>query len=1069
MNIKRRVIVMALVIICSAATYAQSYMKLSNVTVRKAMTELKQKSGYSFVYEQQDLDTNRKISVSANSPQEAIQQILQGQNVRYEIKGKNVVVAKAITKAAEPGGRTTSRQHISGTIADELGEPIIGASIIEGDTKNAAISDMNGHFELDVEPGATLKISYVGFKPQSVKASARTLNIILHEDQEALNEVVVIGYGTMKKSDLTSSISSVSAQTISQASTSSISEVLQGKVAGMDIQTDRYEGENRTMYIRGTRSLNASNAPLVIVDGVPGSMTDINVHDIESIEVMKDASSAAIYGSQGANGVILITTKRGKAGTTKIAYDGYYGVRKPIFADMMKGDRFVQMKRDAYLMANNLWTPGNKGTVDDAVLFTPDEQAVIASGDYYDWYDLVYRDGSILSNNVTLTGGNDRTKVKVNVGYDYDKGYVKTNETKSLYLSSSIDHQINKWASVGAVVRYKNRDNSGFATYGQALFYGTPVTKPYNDDGSVIPIPNTNEGAYYILLNYQDGQYANDSKTQRINLLGYIDLKFTKDLTMHTNIGSNITDNRTGYFYGANSYTSHGKNKSGRSAYHDYHLTANNTLTYQHLFDGAHQLTVDFVQEIQKYETDGLNANGENEDVEMLSYYNLGTNLENKNIGSYYSGWSMASLMGRLRYDYKGRYLFNASIREDGSSRLADGHKWGTFISAGAAWRISEEAFMQGTRSWLSNLKLRISYGEVGNQAISVYQTLASLGTYSVLFGENGLYAYRPDRLVNKDLGWERTGTLNVGIDFGFFNNRLSGSVDVYKAKTSDLLMQRSLPTTIGFSQIYDNIGSTENRGVEVNLNASIIESSDFTLDAYGTFAYNKNKITKLATEEDDITNRWFIGKPISVAYDYQKLGIWQTSEVEEAAKYNCVPGDIKIADLEGTSEGITGDDRTFLGQYDPKVIASLGFRLTWKGFDFALNMNGRFGHLIYSDYYGYNLITSGNRWCADVDYWTPDNPTNLWPRAANDIANRGLCAYMKGDYIKLQDLTLGYDFAKIINKTFGLKVSKARLYGQMRNFAYLYKAAGHHVNPESTSTEITVPQSFIVGLNINF
>ena len=1067
---KKKLLTMVVALAISLTAMGQSlHLNLGNVTVKKAMTELKRQSGHSFVYEKNDMNTSKVVAVNANDLKEAINQILAGQKVKYEIKGKNIIVSRSVSNRDVSQHATVNKQKVSGTITDDSGMPVIGATIKEKGTSNGTISDMDGHFSLQVANGAQLEISYIGFKPQTVKASGEHLSISMREDTESLNEVVVIGYGSMKKSDLTSSISTVSSTTISQASTSSISEVLQGKVPGLDIQTDRYEGENRTMNIRGTRSLNASNSPLVIVDGVPGSMTDINVHDIESVEVMKDASSAAIYGSQGANGVIIITTKRGKAGTTKISYDGYYGIRKPVFADMMKGERFVQMKRDAYLMANNLWTPGNKGSVDDNVLFTPDEQSVIASGDYYDWYDLVYRNGSILSNNVTLTGGNDRTKIKVNVGYDYDKGYVKTNETKSLYLSSSIDHQINKWASVGAVVRYKKRNNTGFATYGQALFYGTPVTKPYNDDGSVIEIPNTNEGAYNILLNYQDGQYVNDNKQQRINLLGYLDLKFTKEFTMHTNIGSNITDTRTGYFYGANSFTSHGKNKSGRSGSHDYHLTANNTLSYEHLFAGAHKLTVDFVQEIQKYETDGLSGNGENMDVELMTYYNLSTNLENKDIDSYYSGWSMASFMGRLHYDYKGRYLFNASIREDGSSRLADGHKWGTFISAGAAWRISEEDFMKGTRSWLSNLKLRLSYGEVGNQAISVYQTLASLGTYSVLFGNNGLYAYRPDRLVNKDLGWERTSTLNAGIDFGFFNNRLSGSIDVYKAKTSDLLMQRSLPTTIGFSQIYDNIGSTENQGVELSLNASLIETADLTLDAYGTFAYNKNKIIKLATEEDNITNRWFIGKPISVAYDYKKLGIWQTSESEEAAKYNCVSGDIKILDIEGTTEGITADDKTFLGQYDPKIIASLGFRLTYKNFDFSLNMNGRFGHLIYSDYYGYNLITSGNRWCADIDYWTPDNPTNVWPRAANDIANRGLCSYMKGDYIKLQDLTLGYDFARILNKALGLKLSKARLYGQMRNFAYLYRAAGHHVNPESTSTEITVPQSYILGININF
>ena len=1068
MNNKKRAIVMAIALFClQIAAFSQTLsMKLSNTTVKKAMTEFKQKTGLSFVFESSDVDTKKIVNVDAKTYQEAVSQILRGQDVTYEIKEKNVIVTK---KSVQPSNANTGQQKnkVSGVISDVNGEPLIGATVIEKGTSNGTITNAEGRFTLDVISDGQLEVSYVGYQKITVKANGRSnLVINLKSDSELLEDVVVIGYGTMKKSDLTSSISTVNSEVIGQAATTSISDVLQGKVPGLDIQAERYEGENRSMLIRGTRSLNASNEPLVIIDGIPGNMSDINVHDIESVEVMKDASSAAIYGSQGANGVIIITTKHGKAGKTKISYDGYYGVMKPEFADMASGPKFVQMKRDAYLMANNMWTKGNKGTVDDNLLFTPDEMTVIQSGNYYDWYDLVYRNGSILSNSLSVTGGNDRTQAKVSLGYDYQKGYVKTNQTKSFYFNAAIDHRINKWASIGSVLRFKNRDNSGFATYGQALFYGTPVTRPYDDEGNVIPIPNTNEGAYNILLNYQDGQYINDTKSNKTSLLGYIDLKFTKDLTMHTNIGVNLNNTRTGYFYGADSFTSHGKNLSGRSSSYDYHFTANNTLSYSHLFD-KHKITMDFVQEVQKYEWDTMSGSGENEDVEMLSYYNLATNLENKNIGSGYSGWSMASFMGRLRYDYNGKYLFNASIRSDGSSRLAEGHKWGTFISAGAAWRISSEDFMKQA-DWLSNLKLRLSYGEVGNQAISVYQTIASLNSYPVLFGEDGLYAYRPDRLVNKDLGWERTKTVNLGLDFGFLDNRISGSVDIYKSTTCDLLMQRSLPTTIGFSNIFDNIGSTENQGIELSVNADIIQTRDFTLSAYGTFSYNKNKIVKLATDEDDITNGWFIGKPISVVYDYRKIGIWQIGEEEQAAKYNCKPGDIKIEDIAGTSEGITGDDRTFLGQYDPKYIASFGLRVAYKGFDFAINTSGRFGHLINSGYYGYNLITSGNRWCADVDYWTPDNPTNEWPRAANDIANRGLCALLKGDYIKIQDMTLGYDFSGLL-KAANLPITRARVYCQMRNIGYLYKAAGHNINPESTSTEITVPQCINFGINLNF
>lgn len=1042
-----------------------------SVTVQNVMSQIEVQTGYKFFYNNQ-VNLTRTVSFKASNEElsSVLKKLFANTNVSYKILDKIIVLSVDDNRQTAPMTNTVPQHKVTGKVTDQRGEPLIGATVqVAGQSGAGAITDLDGNFNLDnVSPSAQLSISFIGYETLVMPLKGKDeVRVILKEDYQALEDVVVIGYGSMKKSDLTSSISSVNSKVISQASSTSITEILQGKVAGMDIQPDRYEGEGRSLNIRGTRSLNASNSPLVIVDGIPGTMSDINVHDIESIEVMKDASSAAIYGSQGANGVILITTKKGKAGVTKISYDGYYGIRKVEFADMMNGEKFVQMKRDAYLMTNGLWTNGNKGTVDDEVLFTPDELSIIKSGDYYNWYDLVYRNGSILSNTVSITGGNERTQIKINLGYDYDKGYVKTNSTRSLFLSSTIDHRINKWAKTGFIIRYKNRNNSGFATYGQALLYGTPLTKPYDENGKIIEIPNTNEGAYNILLNYQPGQYVNDNKSSRTNLLGYLDLRILKGLAMHTNIGVNITDGRTGYFYGSDSYTSHGKNKSGRTSWHDYHLTANNTISYAQKVK-EHSFTFDFVQEIQKYETDGMNASGENEDVEMLSYYNLTTNLENKQIGSGYTGWSMASFMGRLRYDYLGKYLLNASLRSDGSSRLAEGHKWGTFLSAGVAWRMSAEKWMKNL-NWLSNLKIRASYGEVGNQAISAYQTIASLGTYPVLFGDDGLYAYRPDRLINKQLGWERTKTLNVGLDFGFWNNRLSGSVDVYKSSTKDLLMRRSLPTTIGFSNIYDNVGSTQNKGIELNLNANVLNTSKLALTAYGTFAYNKNKITKLATDEDDITNGWFVGKPMSVIYDYHKIGIWQLNEAEEAKEYNCQPGDIKIEDRQGTSKGITADDKTFLGQRDPKIIASFGASLTYANFDFSFNVNGRFGHIISSDYYGYNLITSGNRWCADVDYWTPDNPTNVWPRAANDIANRGLCAYMKGDYVKLQDITLGYDFSSLLNKGLNLKVSKARLYCQLRNIGYLYTAAGHHVNPESTSIEVAVPKSYIIGVNINF
>lgn len=912
-------------------TFAQDIkLRLKNVSAKTAIEAVQKECGYSFVYTTGDLDTKKKVSVDATNLRQAIDQIISDQDLSYEIKGNQVILRRH-----KPTNNTADQNtvSISGTVVDENGDPLIGANI-HGVGNASAISDINGNFVISAPANSTLTVSYVGFRDLSVPVNNRSrIEITMKENKHDLDEIVVVGYGSMKKSDLTSSISSVGEKVIAKSASTNIRDVLQGRVPGMDIQSERYDGENREIFIRGSRSLNASNTPLTIVDGVPASLSDVNVRDIESIEVMKDAASAAIYGSQGANGVIIVTTKKGAPGKTKVSYDGYYTVNKPKFLNLMSGDRFVQMKRDAYLMNNGLWTPGNKGTVDDATLFTDSELEVIASGDYVDWFDLVYRDGSVISNSLAISGGNEKTQFNVSFRYDDTNGIVKTNNTKTFFANIALDHKVNNWMSIGAKMRYKNRSNSGFATYGQAIFYGTPVDRAYDADGKIIDIPNPHEGAYNILLNYEDGQYSNDSKQHNLNLLAYLSLKFTKDLSMHTNVSYSSANSNTGYFYGSDSFTSHGLNKSGRSATFSYQITANNALSYKHDF-GKHGLTLDFIQEIQKSETESLSASGENQDVEYLKYFNLSTNSQNKDIGSGYSDWSMASLMGRVRYDYGGKYLANASIRYDGSSRLAKGRKWHSFISGGIAWRISSEDFMKEI-DWINNLKLRLSYGEVGNQAIGIYQTIAQLGVYPLLFGEEGLYGYRPDNLVNIKLGWETSKTLNWGLDFGMFDYRLSCSIDYYKTKTSDLLMLKRLPVTSGFSRIYDNIGSTESQGIEATVNFIILNNKDFEWDAYANFAWNKNKITSLATKEDDLTNGWFVGKPISTIYDYEMEGIWQIGEEAEAAKYNCVPGDIKIKDQEGTSEGITADDKTFIGQSSPKFIASMGSNFKLKNLDF--------------------------------------------------------------------------------------------------------------------------------------
>lgn len=958
-----------------------------------------------------------------------------------------------------------AQKAIMGNVTDMNGDPIIGANVLVKGSTNGTITDFNGNFTLSVPTKGELEISFIGYITQIISIGKNNnVKVQLAEDTKTLDDVVVIGYGTTKKSDLTASVASVKGDVISASGSTSIADALQGKVPGMDILSSRYEGDDRDILIRGSRSLNASNTPLVIVDGVPASMNEINTSDIASIEVLKDASSAAIYGSRGANGVIIITTKRGQAGKTTVSYDAFYGINQPHFMNMMKGEKFVQMRRDSYKIANNLWGQN----VNDDKIFSNEELEMIQNGEYFDWQDLVFRDGSTQKHSLSIRSGTDKTKFSLSFAYEKEKGYNQNSKAKKFYLTSTIDHKMTSWLDLGAIIRLRKRNSSGFASYGQALFYGTPLSKPYDENGELIMYPNPQESSVSILADYVDGQYANDTENTNANIVFSANLHPVKHLSLQSNFGYTYNDTKKGFFYGSESFQANGGlNRSGKSGENAYTMTWNNTLTYDNTFK-EHHITIDAITEIQNYQTDKMSAEGKNLDVEQLLYHNLETNTESKTIGSGYTNWALASFMGRIRYDYQGKYLANISVRTDGSSRLAKGNQWATFVSGGIAWRISEENFLKDI-SWISNLKLRYAYGTVGNQAIDPYSTLAGLGSYGYKFGENGtgIYTYRPDKLVNKELGWEITHTHNIGIDFGFFHNRLSGSLEVYDTRTKDLLMQRSIPTTTGFSKIWQNIGKTQNRGIEFSLNGILMNKKDLQWDMNFSLSINENKILDLSNGKDDITNKWFIGKPINVIYDYEKAGIWQTNEAEEAARFGCKPGDVKIKNQDDDTS-ITANDKIILGSKDPKYIASLGSTVKWKNFDFSFHLSSRWDYMFYDDAYGWHVILTGTRWVADVNYWTPDNPSNDYPRAdATWADHRELCGYMKGDYIKMQDMTLGYDFQSFIKKA--IPVTKARLYVQLRNAFYLYRAAKEDVIPESPSIELTVPRSINFGVNLTF
>ena len=1065
---------LALFVFAGTAFATESYsqtMKVTvvadNVSTGKVISEIEKQTDYLFVYNVNEVNLKRNVKVNAQnkSVAEVLNKVFEGTDIYYAMEGKNIM----LMSKAKDGEAVQQANKVTGIVKDANGEPVIGANVMVKGQSIGTITDIDGRFVLDAPKDAVLQITYIGYVSQEVKVSGkREINVVLQEDTETLDEVVVIGYGTSRKRDIVNAMATVKGESFKKASTSNIKDVLQGKVAGLDVDAARYPGDDRGIILRGARSLNAGNNPLVIVDGVPGSLGSVNSYDIESIEVLKDAASSAIYGSMGANGVILVTTKRSKKGVKReINFNSYWGVSVPHMIPMQSGEEYIQFRRDSYRNAHGWDTP----FVDEDI-FSSSELDVIRSGNYTDWQNLLYRNAINQSYHLSVSNSGEKTRLFLSLKYDKEEGYYKTNEMENINLSFTADHDLADFWTIGTTIRLRRNNNAGFSSVSTDLMYMSPLAVPYKENGELDYYPNSqNSSGYNPLADYVPGQYANDTQTNTVQLNFTSNLKFSKHLSMQTNFGYIFSDKKYGYFNGTNSYKSKGgKTTSGKSYGNGDQYTLNNILTYDNSWKG-HHLIVDLIGEIQKSTSDDGTLSGEKQPVDYTLYHNLGTNTENIKIGSSYSEWALASALMRLRYDFKGKYYINFAMRADGSSRLADGNKWALFPSGGIAWSLKDEAFLQNI-DWVNMLKLRYSYGAVGNTAISPYQTQASLSQYPYLFGEadsNKFNTYRPASIVNLDLGWEISRTSNLGVDFGFWDNRLHGYVEIYQTKTSDLLMQRMIPTFTGFSKVWQNIGKTENKGVEFNLNYSPIRTSNLAVDVYANGSRNWEKIVALVSGEDMPNNQWFINKPLGVFYDYEKIGVWQLGEEKDAAKYNASVGDIKIKDQDGDGVISAANDKVVLGQTRPKWMFSLGSNIQYKNLDVSFNLTSKWGYLIHPIPYN-DISMDGQKWLPSIDYWTPDNPTNDYPKA--DQADgydtyKTSNGYQKGDFIKLQDVTIGYSLEKYLSKYFRIK--KARVYFQMRNVAYLYKASKYDIIPEAPNFSQTVPSSYNFGVNITF
>lgn len=1031
---------------------------------------------------------------------------------------KNLLFLFAILMCVNSYVRAQSRT-ITGKVTDAGGTGLPGVSVTVKGSTQGAVSDGNGGYSLSVPPNKnTLVFSYIGFVGQEIEIGTQSvINVALQEDATNLSEVVVVGYGTQKKSQMTGAISQVTSKQITEMPLTSLGQALQGRAAGVDVsQSGSKPGSAPKILIRGRRSFNAGNDPLYVVDGIPLSAgyEDINPNDIQSMEVLKDATATAIYGARGANGVILVTTKRGaNKGKTTVTLDTYAGASNAYSQlELFSGSEFAEYVREAYRATvtasapNGLYTDasgklvptGQSDPAADAKIAVlggdPNVAAGIAAGRNTQYQDLILRTGMIQNHTVGIQGGNERTSFYISGGFFQDQGVTKLLDYTRNSLRANIDHQVNKRLKVGisSYMMYSIRNGENLNPYGATLNQN-PLGSAYDDKGNVIFKP-TNDALLYNPLNeIVSGAQIDNTKRYRIFNSIYTEVKLLDGLKYKLNFGPDLTLSRWGRFSGSltnsnsgftNTQGNQGGNpKAANENRFGFNWTLENILSYDKSI-GKHSLSLTGLQSIQRDRFEQYRIEVSDIPSENQSFYNLGaaSNVDVK--GSNLIQWTINSFMGRANYSFNDKYLLTLTMRRDGSSRFGENTKYGNFPGIAVGWNITNESFMKGV-VFIDMLKLRAGWGKVGNQGVAPYQTQGLLGRTTYAFGATGAFGYRPNTIGNADLKWESSANANIGLDFSIYRGRVQGSLEFYETNTKDLLLSDFLPGSTGFNAVTRNVGHTRNKGIELGVTTVNVNSKNgFKWTTDFQFTKNKEEIVELYNGKiDDVGNRWFIGYPLNTYYDFKKIGIWQTNEADQAKAFGSEVGQIKIQDTNGDNK-ITAADRVIIGNDVPKWAGGLTNRFEYAGFDLSFFLYGRFGNTILSGFHRNQLQLAGRYQQIKVDYWTPNNPTNEFPRPKSNqefpVYNSSLF-YYDGSFIKLRNINFGYTFSGRVAKKIGAE--SVRLYSSIQQpkiwSSYLSKYNG--VDPEAaitnSATGLTAVTSDVTpsttvttfGLNIKF
>lgn len=962
------------------------------------------------------------------------------------------------------------QNQVRGKVLGASGEGLAGVTVSEKGGANITQTDKDGNFTIIVSSmDVVLVFSSISYRTIEVKAEQATL-VKLEIEEGELEEVVVVGYGAMRKSDLTGSVSTVSGKDLENINSPNVIDKLQGKVSGLNINTgDAKPGQIASFTVRGENSISASNSPLLILDGIPfsGSLGDISPTSIENISVLKDASSTAIYGSRAANGVILITSKKGMIGKPRINYNSYVGLQTAQRRlNLMKGPQYIQYMRDYQI------TQGKTGEElnPENYLF----ENVLnqwKKGEEVDWQNQVFNSTApIHDHQLSFSGGTQSTNYYAAVSYLNQEGVVKNTPYERINVNLNLTQNLNDWMKIGLLSQFSQSNRNGVQpNIGDAIKL-SPYGLNRDEKGEVITYPMYAQTLYAHPFANEKGVRELTNRSVYAN--AYLDVKLPiKGLSFKTTFGTNYKNREEGEYYGSNTLAGLGVKGYGK-VYNsnDYDWTWENLLTYNQTF-GKHKIDIVglYSSQASKYKYSDLY--GEDFVVDN-SYHNMGAAGTNQKISTELINTALLSYMGRINYGYDNRYLLTITGRSDGYSAFAKGDKWAFFPSIAGAWIVSEEDFFDV--DFVNYLKVRASYGENGNQAINPYQTYDRLTKEPYVFGDGGTavngFIMKFDAIGNKGLKWETTRSVNIGLDFSVVNSRVSGNVDFYKTNTFDLLMNRQVPVMNGYNSIMSNVGETENLGIEIGLVTKNVIKDKFSWSSSVNFAYNKNKILELRGDgKDDLANAWLIGKPMRVFYDYKVIGIWQEDEdIINSHQPKAKPGDAKLADLNGDGI-INAQDRTVIGSKIPVYNIGFGNEMTYKNWHLSIFMDGAFDVKKQDDFVNVERFIpfSGANYLADVSYWTPETPNSKAPSPGYVPVNNHQY-YINASYWRIKDISVGYTF--MTEGLSRMKIGAIKTYFNVRNVHTFTKVKGY--NPESSSNILSpypIARTFSLGANIQF